>query len=158
MMTTTTPADIYAMLKLEEGDVPYVYDDHNDARVVPGYTMIGHPTIGVGRALDVDGLSPAEIQYLLTSDVNGRYADLCELSWFRGLDPIRRWAVTSMAFVLGVHGVETFIDMILCLGKEDWAGAQSALLASKWAGEEPARAKRVAGMLLTGNWPTYVTG
>lgn len=150
--------DIYAMLRMEEGLRLHVYDDANDKPVGPGYTLVGHPTIGVGRALDIDGVSAGEADALLKQDVSDLSIELAELSWYLALDPVRRAAIQGMAFVLGVHGVETFIDMVIAIGHSDWEGAKVAVLASKWAGQEPKRALRVANMLLNGQWPTYVAG
>ena len=146
---------IYALLKFEEGCRYQLYDDANGQLIVPGYHVIGHPTIGIGRRLDQSqALTDPEVNVLVFDDINKWYGALTEFTWFRALDPVRRWAIVSMAHTMGVAGVEKFSDMIASLTKEDWPAAHDAVMNSKWADEAKARATRVSEMLVTGAWPT----
>ena len=63
------------------------YDDATGAPIKPGTTVKGHCTIGVGRALDARGISPAEAQYLLSNDIAAFTLGLQRAyPWFNGLD------------------------------------------------------------------------
>lgn len=52
----------------EEGKRNFVYDDATGHAIGPGTHCVGHPTIGVGRALDVHGISMSEGQLLNAHD------------------------------------------------------------------------------------------
>jgi len=69
------------------------------------------------------------------------------------LDDVRRAALTDMAFCLGGVGLARFALMLQAVAAGDWVGAHGECLMSRWRQEEPARAKRDAEMLLTGQWP-----
>lgn len=158
--------DIYSLLRFEEGERLTVYDDRTGYPIVPGSVVQGHPTIGVGIRLDAGaGILQSESDRMLANRVGMVTGALAALTWYLALDVIRRWAIVSMAFAMGVRGVGGFTTMIADLEKEhaeaiaalrrqDWQAAHDAVLASAWAkSEAPARAGRVAGMLLTGQWP-----
>jgi len=69
------------------------------------------------------------------------------------LDKCRQDACIAMAFQLGINGFLGFDDMISALERENWLEAKRAALASKWAHKDsPARAKRVAKQLATGEY------
>jgi lysozyme len=145
--------DVYSLLTFEEGNRLFVYDDYDGSALKPGQRVVGHPSIGVGRALDVKGITPAESVAMLRDDVTAWYGALHQLTWFAYLDGVRQAAMVSMAHVMGVAGLETFTGMIGALQSKEWQQAANEVLSSKWATEEPDRAKRVSEMLLTGQWP-----
>jgi len=90
---------------------------------------------------------------LLTDDIQVWTADFSGYDWYAHLDRVRQAAIISMAHAMGRDGVLAFHDMIAALSVQDYTNAGPAVLASKWASEEPQRAKRVALMLQTGAWP-----
>lgn len=53
----------------EEGKRRFVYDDATGAPLSPGVLCKGHPTVGIGRALDVHGISVVEGQLLRANDI-----------------------------------------------------------------------------------------
>ena len=59
------------MLTLHEGLKLKVYDDANGKELKAGDTLIGHPTIGVGRNVASDGLgiNEEEANFLLMGDI-----------------------------------------------------------------------------------------
>jgi GH24 family phage-related lysozyme (muramidase) len=67
-----TPPDIRLllsqMLEREEGLRTLVYDDATGKPIGPGSVVQGHPTIGIGRALDVNGITAVEADFLLEND------------------------------------------------------------------------------------------
>jgi hypothetical protein len=145
--------DIYSLLRFDEGERLYVYDDFNGKPIVPGSHVFGNPTIGVGRTLAINGISQDESDQMLTHDVQKWYAAFKD-PWFLALDNVRRAAIVDMAHAMGVAGVRGFHDMIAALSRQDWGAAYAAVLASTWSTEANARAKRVANMLKDGAWPT----
>ena len=146
--------DIYSLLRYEEGERLRVYDDFSGQNISVGSRVLGHPSIGVGRSLDREGISQDESDAMLVHDVQKWGMGLSQHPWYLALDKIRQAALISMAHVLGLAGILTFSDMIAGLSVQDWQRAYDGVLASKWSSEEPARAKRVANMLLSGAWPS----
>jgi len=64
---------------------------------VPGYALVGHPTIDVGRALDVHGISNAESDVLLGSDIVAIEGKLvAALLCFATLDEARAYVLTKV--------------------------------------------------------------
>jgi lysozyme len=135
-----------AQLERDEKRVRHVYQDH-----------LGYWTLGIGRLVDErkgGGLTDDEIDYLLGNDINRREAELRRrIDFFGRLDDVRKAALLNMAFQLGVDGLLGFKRMLGCLRDERFAEAETHALDSKWAKEDtPARARRVARQLATGEW------
>jgi lysozyme len=138
----------------EGGNRLHVYDDATGHDLVPGTLLIGHPTIGIGRALDTHGISLGEGQGLLANDLNAYLMELRPLPWFAALDPIRQRAIINMRHQLGLSGLLSFRQMIAAITRQDWAAAVAAGMASKWATvQSPARARRVLAQLRDGTAP-----
>jgi lysozyme len=152
----TPITDVFSLLRYEEGDRLVVYDDYNGRPLAPGSHLYGNPTIGVGRALNIKGITQAESDRMLTDDVQGWYAAFPD-AWFTALDPVRQAAIVSMAHAMGAGGVRGFTGMIAAiqtaLQTGEWKPVRDAVLLSKWAGEESERATRCANMLAYGTWP-----
>lgn len=148
-------ATVFDLLRHLEGDKLYLYDDATGKRVVPGYVMIGHPTIGTGFALDVGGLTQDEDDLLLAHRA-ARAESACASifgSTLQTAEPARFAALASMAYQMGVGGLEGFIQLRGAVERGDWQAARDAALDSAWAHQTPGRAQEVAAMLLTGEWP-----
>lgn len=138
-----------AELAFEEGEVKHrglhvAYLDH-----------LGYLTIGRGRMIDRKrggGLSDAEVDYLLSNDIDQRHAQLLRvLPVYKKLSDVRQRALLNMAFQMGLEKLLTFKKMILALDAGDWLLAEHHALDSKWARDDsPARARRVAESLRTG--------
>lgn len=143
-----------AELVLDEGTRLVVYDDATGEPIEAGSRVIGHPTIGTGRAVDrSNGITTAEAGYLLQNDIAVVFAGLAVLDWFAAMPPDRSRAIVNMAFQMGVDGVSEFAGMIAAIRIADWTAAAAAALASEWATETPDRAHRVATQLLYGDGP-----
>lgn len=140
-------------LAIDEGTRLKVYDDATGLPIGPGYTLKGHPTIGIGRALDVNGITSNEAQTLFDNDVSGVEKSLNEYEWWNALDPMRQAVITSMAFNLGLHGLLHFPKMIAALTREDWATAEAECLDSGAARQLVSRYERYAAILNTGVMP-----
>lgn len=133
-----------------------VYDDANGKHVVPGYLMVGHPTIGYGRALDVNGISEVEANYLLSADIAMAQMDLRFIFgvplWTSFGEP-RQAALTDMRFTLGPGGFRRFPAMIAAATLGNWEAAADDALDSIWAKNEATeRAEYDAQLLRTGTW------
>jgi lysozyme len=145
-----TPNQI-AQCKLDEGLMLQVYDDANGALIVPGYRLIGHPTIGYGRALDTsEGITYSEADLLFSNDLLNVQRLSSTYSWIIDLDPVRRGVIEVMIFNIGLRGVMEFENMIASIRRKDWNGARVAMLDSKWALEVHERANRLANQIVTG--------
>lgn len=140
------------LITKHEGCRYTVYDDANGRAVVPGYTMIGHPTIGIGRALDVKGLSQAETNSLFASDiVDARriVQDFLGPETFALLDPVRTAVLIDMAHNLG-RGLLKFKGTRAAIVAGDYDRAAAQMLGSLWAKQVKGRAVRLAEMMKTG--------
>jgi len=131
-------------LRVEENTVAHAYQDH-----------LGFWTIGVGHLVDKRkgaGLSPQVIELQLDIDVQEKIDEVERaLPWSKELDQVRFAALVLMAFQLGTSGLLGFKNMLLSLRYMRWKEAHDHALDSKWARQDtPARAKRVATMLLVG--------
>lgn len=120
-------------------------------RLRPYHCTEGKLTIGYGRNLDDVGISPAEAEAMLKADVDAVEADLRRrLPVFATLNEARRDALINMGFQLGVDGLLKFKLMIAALERQDWDEVGRQALDSRWAGQTPLRAGRVALQLQTG--------
>lgn len=135
------------ILQREEGLRLLVYDDATGLPIKPGSVVRGHPTIGFGRALDVQGITAAEAATLLGNDTRLILGTLAGFSWWRGLDAARQDVCSAMAYQMGVHGLLEFGGMIACIVGKDWQGAASRMLDSLWAKQTPGRAGRMAAIM-----------
>lgn len=135
-----------AQLRRDEGIKATAYQDH-----------LGYWTIGVGRLIDSRkpgaGLRPDEIDYLLRNDIADRVQALKKaLPWFDRLDEARRGVLINMAFQLGTAGLLGFKSTLALIVAGKYAEAAEQMLNSKWATQTPARAKRLAEQMKTGEW------
>lgn len=138
-------AELMRQLKGDEGVRHAAYQDH-----------LGYWTIGVGRLIDDrrgGRLRPHEIDFLLENDVADRVEALSErLKWFKKLDPARQGVLLNMAFQLGTEGLMAFKTTLGHVEAGRYLMASESMLQSKWAGQTPARAKRLAEQMRTGEW------
>ena len=135
-----------AQLRRDEGTRATAYKDSMDFL-----------TIGVGRLIDSRkpgaGLRPDEIDYLLRNDIEDRVAALTKaLPWFDRLDEARSGVLINMAFQLGTAGLLGFKSTLALISAGKYAEAAEQMLKSKWATQTPARAKRLAEQMKTGEW------
>ena len=134
-----------------EAVVLRVYDDATGKRIVPGTKVIGHPTIGYGRALDTRGITMAEARTWLDEDLQDTYDRLVKrLPQLTTLDPVRQGVLIEMAYQMGVDGLLDFHSTLLAVERGDYAAAADHMLASRWAKQTPTRAKTLANVMRTG--------
>ena len=142
-----------AQLSGEEGDRSKVYDDANGKPIVPGTAVQGHPTIGIGRALDVEGLLPDEIDYLFGNNVTRICAALDQhLAWWRTLSDPRQAVLIDMAFNMGVDGLLGWPHTLAMIQAGQYAQAAQSMRDSLWETQVHQRADRLANQMETGAW------
>jgi lysozyme len=142
---------LIAELTRDEGLKLFVYDDASGKPLTRLSTVVGHPTIGIGRALDVHGISEAEARYLLSNDVDTVAAALTKAyPWFGSLDDVRQRVLANMAFNLGSGGLANFHATLENVGQKRFEVAARSMETSLWYRQVGPRAVRLAGMMRTG--------
>lgn len=122
-------------------------------RLKPYRDSVGKLTIGVGRNLDDVGLSPDEVDYLLSNDIRrAQEGVLGALPWTIGLDEPRFAVLVNMAFNMGLRGMLGFRKMLEAVAQADYESAAAELLDSTYAQQVGQRAQRLARQLVTGEW------
>jgi|TARA_Y100000114_G_C11748008_1_gene322684 lysozyme len=98
-------------------------------------------TIGVGRNLDVNGISTDEAMYMLNNDID-RVVNNLDNNWKVWRDfPIKAQMVCiDMAFHLGITGFMSFVETRKLMELKQWVSASEELLRSKYAMQTPTRA------------------
>lgn len=140
-----------ALLIEDEGLRLDLYDDATGKQLKPGDTIIGHPTIGIGCALDVDPLTEEEAKYLCLNRIVRRERALDKaLPWWRNLTSRRQLVLLSMAYQLGAAGLMGFPKFIGALRRGDHEDAAREMLDSSWHVQTPARAERLAKLMREG--------
>ena len=141
------------LITSQEGFRASVYDDATGFPIVPGSRVSGHPTIGIGRALDVRGITRTEAEFLFQNDLAAVRVEAEKYRWFHDLNEPRRAVVLSMIFQLGAAGFRRFSKFRQAMACADFSAASMEMLDSKWARvDSPGRALLQAGMILHGSW------
>lgn len=144
-------AEQLSELQVDEGFRLRVYDDASGLPIVPGSIVKGHPTIGYGRSLDLQGLTAQESEYLLTNDIEDIQSELSHLAWYTALDAIRQGVIINLAYNMGVSGLLQFVDMIGALEKKDFKTAAEQLRLSEWVHQvQASRSTRLIKQMTTG--------
>lgn len=147
------------MLVVEEDRRLRVYDDATGREIGPGTTLQGHPTIGVGRALDVKGLTEAETDFLLANDIASvESAMLRNFPWAADLSESRRVVLAGMIFQLGISGTSQFRNFLAALRNGQWQAAASEMKASRWYTQTPQRVARMMEMMRSSVGYEHVKG
>ena len=115
-------------------------------------------TVGYGRCIDRSrgkGVSQTEADLLLDNDIRDTIGDLTTaLPWmFGSLNDARIAVLVNMAFNLGVAGLLEFHKTLEAVKAGDWEQAAYHMLDSKWAEQVGERAKELAKMVQTGDYP-----
>ena len=153
-MTDFDRAKLIAELERDEGKRPLVYDDDSGMTIMPGTLVKGWASVGVGRNLATRGLQEDEIELLLDNDIAHIEDQLdVNLPWWREQTDARQRALINLG-MMGVgdlgHGLLSFRNMLAAWQAGDFEAAATALLQSKYATEESARAERIAQLIRQG--------
>ena len=107
-------------------------------------------TIGYGFNLEALEMPQAVADMWLQHIVVDIVTKLNKHSWFMRLDQKRDAAIIDMAYQMGLNGLLGFKGMIKALESYDYEAAANELLDSKYARQTPARAKRNADIIRSG--------
>lgn len=143
MSESVPPTNIIAQLQRDEG-----------LRLLPYRDKAGKLTIGYGRNLDAEGISRAEADYMLQSDVINFGTTLKKvLPWFEHLDLARQGVLINMAFNMGIGGLLSFKQFLslMAIGKFKEA-ADDLATNTKWISQVGDRARRLVLQTRTGDW------
>lgn len=150
-------AELVAVLRREEGCRLTVYDDATGKPIGPGSVVMGHPTIGIGRALNRRGISQAEAEAMLARDVAELVEQVPKLpalsACWPNLAPARRLVLVAMAFQMGLEGLAGFRNTLALVAAGRYAEAADGMMQSLWARQTPARAGRMADIMRRGALP-----
>lgn len=149
--------EIVRRLILHEGCVDHVYK-----------CPAGYLTIGIGRNLETNPLTPREKEvvgdikdgitvdqclYLLKNDVKKCERDLINnISFWYQLDDERQYALLDMCFNMGIKRLMKFKRMLNAMLIGDYRGAAKECLMSKYAVDVGKRAQRIAKLIEVGIW------
>ena len=117
---------------------------------------LGYWTIGIGRLCDKRfdaGLSPDEMLYLLSNDINNAKQEMNQFPWFTKLDDVRQGVLIELNFNIGLTHLLEFKSMITYLIHSDFSNAAEAMLDSLWAKQVGVnRSTDMANRLRTGTY------
>jgi lysozyme len=90
-------------------------------------------------------------EWLLERDV-GRVVRQVEaaLPWAEDLDATRQAVLLAMAYQMGVPGLLKFTNTLAAVRAGKYPAAAAGMLASRWAKQTPARARRMAEIMKNG--------
>ena len=127
-------------LKRDEGVELKAYQD-----------TVGIWTIGIGRNLQDVGVSMAEAEFLLATDIDVAVSELQRtFDWFEDLSDARQRVCVNMCFNLGLTRLLGFKKFLAAMEEGDWETAGVEMLDSKWARQVGARSTRLRDLLVEG--------
>jgi lysozyme len=141
---------------------------HEGLKLKPYKCTAGKWTIGVGRCYETNPFTAEELKAigdwehgitknaaltLLRNDIAScKKQLLAKFPFYKNLDKERQYALLDMCFQLGIKGLSKFKKMIKALENNNYEQASSECLNSDYAKQTPARAKRIANLIKTGEW------
>ena len=147
-------AKIADQLKRHEGVRLAVYDDATGKPVHAGDTLVGHPTIGVGRLLtDARGLDTAEIEMLLANDIDLVINELNRNApWWNEMNEARQAVMINLCFDMGWPRLSGFKNMLLAAEKGSYETAADEMVDSRWYDQVGLRGVELAEQMRSGQW------
>lgn len=116
-------------------------------KLKPYTDTVGKLTIGVGRNLTDNGVTPDEARAMLTLDISRHNADLtANIPWWLDMPEPARRGLSNICFNIGWPRLSGFHNMLAALKEGRWDDAGSEALASAWATQVGARAERIAAL------------
>ena len=119
----------------------------------------GYLTIGYGHNLEAKPISNRSAEMIFEDDYADAKREAADVVNRHGgewddIDPVRQEALIDMSFQMGRGRLLGFKNMLAAIARRDWKTAKRECLDSKYARlDSPARARRVARMLLKGEYP-----
>ena len=125
---------------------------HEGLKLKPYRCTAGKLTIGYGHNLDDKGITKAQAEEMLLSDMCEVEERLHRAGFLRGLNDARKAVLINMAFQLGFKGLSQFRNMLAAVQSEQFVLAAKEMLDSRWATQTPNRAKELSEQMLTGEF------
>lgn len=122
---------------------------HEGLELRPYTDTVGKLTIGYGRNLDDRGITQAEAEYMLRTDIVQAHADAEDLAgpvWHR-FSARRKAVLIDMSFNLGKGRLKQFKKMWQALYRCDYETAAREMLNSRWAYQVGQRALNLAEIM-----------
>jgi lysozyme len=98
------------------------------------------------------------LDFMLDNDIKRAEKSCSMLGFYPELSEVRQAVVVDMVFNLGLRSFLTFEKLRNAIEHREWQRAAEEMIRSKWAGQVGPRAKRLANMMLTNEWPSDVPG
>lgn len=147
-----------ALIEWQEGFREFGYDDANDHPLSKGYTIDGNATVGFGFNISPGGggISETEARLILNyrlGKMNSRLTGM--YPWYAGLDPVRKQAIQSAVYNMGLPKFSQFKLAIRALHDRNHAEAAFQFRDSIWYRNPMThnRASEIAMMIETGQYP-----
>jgi lysozyme len=134
-------------------DVSELIKRHEGERLKPYTDSVGKLTIGVGRNLTDNGITPDESAAMLKHDIQSAWDECAKYGWFLPLSDARKAACIDLMFNVGPNSFRTFQRFIAAMGRNDWPAAYSELANSSWHKQVGKRAAEVEALILYEQWP-----
>ena len=145
-MTDETRAAWARMLTSDEGTGPIVR-----GRLMPYADSAGYLTVGIGRCIELRGISREEADYLLAGDMRDVLQEMAQaFPWALAMSEARQMVLASMLFNLGLTKLKKFHATLGAMQAGDYRTAAAQMRQSKWAKQTKGRAERLAVMMETG--------
>ena len=125
---------------------------HEGLKLKPYRCTAGKLTIGYGHNLDDKGITKAQAEEMLLSDMCEVEEKLHRAGFLHGLNDARKAVLINMAFQLGFKGLSQFRNMLAAVQSEQFVLAAKEMLDSRWATQTPNRAKELSEQMLTGEF------
>ena len=146
MTTHDTLKKLREQLKRHEGAVTDERGNHKPYRCPAGKL-----TLGYGRNIEDRGITDAEAEHLLDSDIIKSTSELTSaLRFYSQLDDVRQAVLINMHFNLGLTRLLTFRKTLAAIGQDDYETAAAEMLDSRWARQVGQRAVELADQMRTG--------
>lgn len=147
--------NLITMLSFEEG-----------WREKPYLCSLGYPTVGFGFKIGPKGAPISQYQFTLPIEAGSAWlesiltktrSDMMQrpriAAAMNACDEVRQAALISMAYQMGVAGLDGFKGTLASIAASRWDEAATGMLNSRWAKQTSGRAKRHAEQMRTGEWP-----
>lgn len=118
----------------------------------PYKDTVGKLTIGYGRNLDDRGITRAEAELMLQTDVAVVQREAESLPYWERLDPVRKIVVLDMIYNLGFSRFRGFRRFHTAMMKRDYQLAAHEMKDSRWYRQVLRRAKVLHKAMQTGLW------
>lgn len=146
MTTHDTLKKLREQLKRHEGAVTDGRGNHK-----PYHCPAGRLTIGYGRNIEERGITDAEAEHLLDSDIIKSTSELTSaLRFYSQMDDVHKAVLINMHFNMGLGRLLGFRKMLEAIERGDYSAAAAEMLDSRWARQIGRRAAELADQMRAG--------